>query len=358
MPVIRPRASASQCGEPRPASAGTKTTPPVEPASRASCSLSAASPISPSPSRSHWSAAPPTRTDPSAAYWAGRPPVLPRLSSRRPGATGPASCADVREDEGSGAVGGLHLARREAALTEERCLLISGDPGERHSCAEQRRLGDGARGGHDARQDRWIDGEEAEQLVVPCPSLEIEQHRARRIREVGDVRRSAGQVPGDPAVDGPERELRLRAGRPRSRIHSSLLAEKYGSQTRPVRSRTSSAGNAAHRSAVRRSCQTIAGCTGRPVARSHTMVVSRWFVSPIADSSSAPDPGVGERSRPRSGARSPRARVGRARPTPAGDSAARSRGSRARWASGRRRRRGRSCPSCPGRSRAARAVTR
>ena len=73
----------------------------------------------------------------------------------------------------------------------------------------------------------------------------------------------------------------------RSRIHSSLLAEKYGSHTRPVRSRTSSAGSAAHRAAVRRSCQTIAGYTGRPVARSHTIVVSRWFVRPIADSSSA-----------------------------------------------------------------------
>ena len=33
---------------------------------------------------------------------------------------------------------------------------------------------------------------------------------------------------------------------------------------------------------MRRSCQTIALCTGRPVARSHSTVVSRWLVMPIA----------------------------------------------------------------------------
>ena len=36
------------------------------------------------------------------------------------------------------------------------------------------------------------------------------------------------------------------------------------------------------RAAVRRSCQTIARCSGRPVARSQTTVVSRWLVMPIA----------------------------------------------------------------------------
>ncbi len=35
-------------------------------------------------------------------------------------------------------------------------------------------------------------------------------------------------------------------------------------------------------SAVRRSCQTMARCTAVPVARSHTTVVSRWLVMPIA----------------------------------------------------------------------------
>ena len=71
----------------------------------------------------------------------------------------------------------------------------------------------------------------------------------------------------------------------RRRIHSSFVAEKYGSGTRPVRARTRSAGSSAQRSAVRRSCQTMAGWTGRPVRRSHTTVVSRWFVIPRANTS-------------------------------------------------------------------------
>ena len=40
--------------------------------------------------------------------------------------------------------------------------------------------------------------------------------------------------------------------------------------------------NLAQMSAVRRSCQTMARCTAWPVARSHTTVVSRWLVIPIA----------------------------------------------------------------------------
>ena len=64
-----------------------------------------------------------------------------------------------------------------------------------------------------------------------------------------------------------------------------MLAEKYGSSRSPVRSRT--IGSTPSRfsdsvnSAVRRSCQTMAGCSGSPVSRSQTTVVSRWLVIPI-----------------------------------------------------------------------------
>src|SRR6266566_2396379 len=64
----------------------------------------------------------------------------------------------------------------------------------------------------------------------------------------------------------------------RPRIHSSFVAAKYGSGTRPVRSRIKSAGSCAHREAVRRSCHTMARWTGRPERRCQTSVVSRWFV--------------------------------------------------------------------------------
>lgn len=46
--------------------------------------------------------------------------------------------------------------------------------------------------------------------------------------------------------------------------------------------------SSSHSAAVRRSCQTIALCTGSPVARSQTTTVSRWLVTPMAAMSSAP----------------------------------------------------------------------
>ena len=48
------------------------------------------------------------------------------------------------------------------------------------------------------------------------------------------------------------------------------------------------------RSAVRVSCQTMALCTGLPVCRSHTTVVSRWLVMPSPTTCSGSDAGVGE----------------------------------------------------------------
>ena len=57
---------------------------------------------------------------------------------------------------------------------------------------------------------------------------------------------------------------------------------------RPVFDRTMSsrplAFSSSHMAEVRRHCQTTALNTGRPDARSHTMVVSRWLVMPMARS--------------------------------------------------------------------------
>jgi hypothetical protein len=70
-----------------------------------------------------------------------------------------------------------------------------------------------------------------------------------------------------------------------------LVPEKYGSSTSPVAARTAGSWPASLSSrqigAVRRSCQTIALCTGASVARSHTTIVSRWLVIPIARTSAS-----------------------------------------------------------------------
>ena len=65
-----------------------------------------------------------------------------------------------------------------------------------------------------------------------------------------------------------------------------LVPEKYGSMTRPVLRCTGSvrpaARSCAHSGSVRRSCQTMALAIGWPVRRSHSTVVSRWLVMPMA----------------------------------------------------------------------------
>src|SRR2546427_12018454 len=92
-------------------------------------------------------------------------------------------------------------------------------------------------------------------------------------------------VSGVPNASAPPRALDLRPGAFR-RIHSTLVAEKYGSTLRPVMRAMAGSfparRNDAQRPAVRRSCQTIAGATVLELLRSQTSVVSRWLVSPIA----------------------------------------------------------------------------
>ena len=97
------------------------------------------------------------------------------------------------------------------------------------------------------------------------------------------VRFQASQHSIVPAASSP-RSARARASGTVSSSQASFVAEKYGWIGNPVSSRTRvsapAATSSSHRSAVRVSCQTIAFEIGRPVARSQTTIVSRWFVIP------------------------------------------------------------------------------
>ena len=99
------------------------------------------------------------------------------------------------------------------------------------------------------------------------------------------VRRDSRKQSIVPNASSP-RSARARAPDTLSRIQASLVPEKYGSSRRPVLSVTidsaPSAFSLAQRSAVRRSCHTIALWIGLPVARSQTTTVSRWLVIPMA----------------------------------------------------------------------------
>ena len=99
------------------------------------------------------------------------------------------------------------------------------------------------------------------------------------------VRRQIRNVSMVPNARSPA-AARSRAPSTWSRIHASLVAEKYGSRSSPVFAPTAGSCPASRsvrqRAAVRRSCHTMARWIGAPLARSQTTVVSRWFVMPIA----------------------------------------------------------------------------
>ena len=98
------------------------------------------------------------------------------------------------------------------------------------------------------------------------------------------------QVSTVPKASSP-RSARSRAPGSVSSSQAILVPLKYGSMMRPVLARIVSSAPAlassAHSPAVRRSCHTIALCSGLPVWRSHSSVVSRWLVMPMAAMSRA-----------------------------------------------------------------------
>ena len=98
---------------------------------------------------------------------------------------------------------------------------------------------------------------------------------------------AAGQVPQHPRVDRGEGQAGAASATtafggaatpswwPRSR---GRARGRSSSRTAEVAGSASSS----HRRAVRRSCQTMARCSGRPVDRSQATTVSRWLVIPMA----------------------------------------------------------------------------
>ena len=129
----------------------------------------------------------------------------------------------------------------------------------------------------DARQQVARDAEQREQLVVPVERLEVDEQRPRRVRHVDHVLLAAGQPPDEEAVDGAEREPVARAVLAQQPLELRRREVRVGHEPRLARG-SAPASSSRQRSAVRRSCHTIAGATGFPVARSQSSVVSRWFV--------------------------------------------------------------------------------
>ena len=98
--------------------------------------------------------------------------------------------------------------------------------------------------GRISRQHRPGNAERGQQIVVPVQGLQIHQHGAAGVGDVGDVQArlpagtagAAGQVPGDPAVHRAEQQIPAFGRRPQRRV-----AVQHPAQLRRRRSRWPSA---------------------------------------------------------------------------------------------------------------------
>ncbi len=124
--------------------------------------------------------------------------------SRRPSWFG----ADVAPDETAGSDGHLHVLGAQAAVAQQRRLLVAEHANERDRPAKERGGDLPERGIRAAafREVRDLQAEQPEQLVVPGHPVDVEQHGAgcvARIRRIGLARR---ELPHQPGVHRPEQQ--------------------------------------------------------------------------------------------------------------------------------------------------------
>src|SRR2546423_2465638 len=118
--------------------------------------------------------------------------------------------AGVLKEEGTGTVSAFGVAGGEAALAEERGLLIACHAADRQTIRQETEPGAAAEiagtradlGQHSARHAK-----ETAQVIVPGATAEVEKERARAVGVVGGVYFAAGELPQQPAVDGAGREF-------------------------------------------------------------------------------------------------------------------------------------------------------
>jgi len=117
--------------------------------------------------------------------------------------------ARVQQHEAACAIGVLGLARLEAALSEQSGLLVARDAGDGHARRHAwvaRLPKDAARTehlGHHGR--RYV--KEIEELLVPASLVDVVEHRATCVGDVGGVHEATREHPYEPGVHGAEEQL-------------------------------------------------------------------------------------------------------------------------------------------------------
>ena len=239
--------------------------------------------------------------------------------------------AHVGEHEGAGAVGRLGLAGREAALADRRRLLVAGQPADRDRArrtaavvAEARRRCRPLRAARRAARRTGRTGPRPSSRR-PAAAAACGWRCAASVTVRPPVSLHTSQLSTVPNASRPAsaaaRTCRLVVEQPAHLGGREIGIEQQAGRCAAPRPRAPPRAAAAQKSAVRRSCQTIARASGSPLARSQATTVSRWLVMPIAAIRSAPPAALDHRARAGE-RRAARSRRRRARPSRAADSAA------------------------------------
>ena len=117
--------------------------------------------------------------------------------------------ARVHQEEAAGAVGVLDGAGLGAHLAEEGRLLVARDTADGDLMGEDGGLRDAVDlgAGTDLGHHRRRDVQQRQELGIPLQRVDIEQHRAGGVGDVGHMDLAAGELPDEPGVHGAEAEL-------------------------------------------------------------------------------------------------------------------------------------------------------
>ena len=172
-----------------------------------------------------------------------------------------------------------------AALADQRGLLVAGDAADGRGAREGRGLARRRRTESTIVAAAWPAGmrrrsstrsSQSQRCPVRRPARSPRRwwrrSRAGRTRRRPPASVQATQVSTVPKQSSLGRPRR--SGSTSSRMAASLVADALGASRKPSACRVRQVPT------VRRSCQPMAGATGRPVARSHTTVVARWLAMP------------------------------------------------------------------------------
>ena len=122
-----------------------------------------------------------------------------------------AVAARIHQQEAARTVSIFHRARRKAALSEERALLVSDKRPDRDLSAEYlfTAVAVDVTGVLDLRQHLPRDPEIPQDLLIPFQCMDVEKHRPGCVRCVGREYLAAGQIPQQPGVDCAKKQFAL-----------------------------------------------------------------------------------------------------------------------------------------------------